>query len=102
MKKGATLALAIGVVSSSLSTLNISLPSQAHAATNSTESILANLTPEQRQALIQLSTDSQTGLFLNSNVNLDSSDNVSVIVAFKNKPHKVAVLEAAAQGESLV
>lgn len=55
----------------------------------------------ERQALNKLSTDDQTGLFLDSKVNLDSPDNVSVIVEFKNKPSKVAVLEAAAKGQSL-
>ena len=43
----------------------------------------------------------KSGLFLNSKVNLDSSKTVSVIVEFKNKPQKAAVLEAAAKGQSL-
>lgn len=65
------------------------------------ESILANLSPAQRQALEKLSEDEQSGLFLNSNVNLESPGNVSVIVQFKNKPHKAAVLEAAVKGKIL-
>ncbi len=103
IKKATTLALGIGLVSSSLSIPNLILPSKVHAVTQSNaESILANLTSEQRQALEKLSaTDDQTGLFLNSDVNLNSSDNVSIIVSFKNKPQKVAVLEAAVEGESL-
>ena len=52
MKKATALTLGVGLVYSSLTTLNISMPSKVHAATNSTaESILAKLTPEQRQAL---------------------------------------------------
>lgn len=102
IKKAATLALGVGLVSSSLLTTYLPLSSKVHAATNSTaESILAKLTPEQRQALEKLSTANQTGLFLNSNVNLESTNQVKVIVAFKQKPHKVAVLEAAVEGKSL-
>ena len=102
MKKATALTLGVGLVYSSLTTLNISIPSKVHAATNTTvESILAKLTPEQRQALKQLSTDDKSGLFLNSEVNTESSKPVSVIVEFKSKPHKVAMLESAVQGKSL-
>lgn len=65
------------------------------------ESILANLSPAQRQALEKLSNNDQSGLFLDSSVNLESSSNVSVIVEFKNKPQKAAMLEAAVEGKSL-
>ncbi|PGZ92974.1 S8 family serine peptidase [Bacillus sp. AFS029533] len=65
------------------------------------ESILANLSPAQRQALEKLSTNDQSGLFLDENVNLESSSKVSVIVQFKNKPQKAAILEAAVKGETL-
>jgi subtilisin family serine protease len=102
MKKATVLTLGVGIVSSSLAAPYLSTPSKVLAiATTNAESILANLTAEQRQALQQLSSSQQTGLFLDASVNLDSEKPVSVIVSFKNKPQKVAVLEAAAQGKSL-
>jgi subtilisin family serine protease len=102
MKKATALTLGVGLVSSSLAAPYIHLPSKVLAvATSNAESILANLTPEQRQALQQLSSSQQTGLFLNSSVNLNSENPVSVIVSFKNKPQKVAVLEAAVHGKNL-
>ncbi|WP_045522528.1 S8 family serine peptidase [Neobacillus niacini] len=102
MKKATALALGVGLVSSSLVAPYLNSPSRVHAVTtSSSESILANLTPEQRQALTQLSTNDQTGLFLDSNVNVDSDNQVSVIVSFKNKPQKIAILESAVNGKSL-
>lgn len=102
MKKATALTLGVGLVSSSLAAPYIHSPSKVLAvAQSNAESILANLTPEQRQALQQLSSNQQTGIYLNSNINLDSESPVSVIVSFKNKPQKVAVLEAAVQGKSL-
>jgi subtilisin family serine protease len=102
MKKATVLTLGVGLVSSSLAAPYLSTPSKVLAvATTNAESILANLTAEQRQALQQLSSSQQTGLFLNESVNLDSENPVSVIVSFKNKPQKVAVLEAAVQGKNL-
>jgi subtilisin family serine protease len=102
IKKAAALTLGVGIATSSLAAPYYSSPSKVLAvATSNAESILANLTPEQRQALKQLSSSQQTGLFLNANVDLTSETPVSVIVSFKNKPQKVAVLEAAAQGKSL-
>ncbi|MFF2876394.1 S8 family serine peptidase [Gottfriedia sp. NPDC057991] len=66
-----------------------------------TEEILANLTPVQREALSKNASNDQSGLFLSKDVNLDSSENVSVIVEFNEKPHKVAVMEAALDGKDL-
>ncbi|PGZ94010.1 S8 family serine peptidase [Bacillus sp. AFS029533] len=65
------------------------------------ESILANLTSQQRQALQKLTATDQTGLFLDSDINLNSEKPVSVIVSFKQKPQKIAVLEAALKGQAL-
>lgn len=102
IKKAAALTLGVGLISSSVLTPSNGWSSKVLAvSTSKAESILASLTSEQRQALNQLSSSRQTGLFLNSNVNLESENNVSVIVSFKNKPQKVAVLEAAAQGKNL-
>ncbi|MGG2025884.1 S8 family serine peptidase [Gottfriedia sp. S16(2024)] len=71
------------------------------AAQSSIEEVLAKLTPEQRQALKKLDVTSQEGLQLPSSVDLQSSKNLSVIVEFKEQPAKVAVLEEAAEGNSL-
>ncbi|MGG1675010.1 S8 family serine peptidase [Neobacillus sp. NRS-1170] len=74
---------------------------QYNANTNiNTENILNSLTPEQRDAL-KNSQSGARGLQLSQDVNLDSEEVVSVIVEFKNKPQKVAVLEAAVKGKVL-
>lgn len=65
------------------------------------EEVLASLTPEQRTALNQLSTNEQTGLQISSDTDLTSSNQTNVIVEFKNKPAKVAQLEASAEGKQL-
>ncbi len=65
------------------------------------EDILANLTSEQRAALNQLSTSEQTGLQISSDINLNSSSQTNVIVEFKNKPAKVAQIEASVDGQNL-
>lgn len=102
INKATALTLGVGLVSSSLAAPYLNVPSKVLAiSTSNTESILANLSPEQRQALQQLSSSNQTGLLLNTDVNLNSENPVSVIVSFKNKPQKVAVLEAALQGKNL-
>ncbi|WP_108669225.1 S8 family serine peptidase [Peribacillus acanthi] len=59
------------------------------------------MSSEQRQALNQFSTDNQSGFYLDSTVNLDSVNTVSVIISFKNKPQKIAKLEAVVKGKSL-
>lgn len=102
MKKAAVLSLGVGLVTSSLSAFNPSPPTAVHAITNSTaEQILSKLTSAQREALEKLSTNYQSGMFLDSKVNLASGESVSVIVQFKNKPEHTAVLEAALKGENL-
>ncbi|WP_176545163.1 S8 family serine peptidase [Bacillus sp. AFS041924] len=71
------------------------------AAQSSIEEVLSKLTVEQRQALKKLEVTSQEGLQLPSSIDLQSSKNLSVIVELKEKPAKVAVLEEAANGNSL-
>ncbi|ODG92990.1 hypothetical protein BED47_17350 [Gottfriedia luciferensis] len=68
---------------------------------NTNEESKLNLTAEQRQALENIDKFNAQGLQLSDDVNLDSSKPVSVIVEFKSKPKKVALLEAAANGQSL-
>ncbi|EJQ46059.1 hypothetical protein IEQ_04109 [Bacillus cereus BAG6X1-2] len=65
------------------------------------DSILANLTPEQRSALNQLSTKEETGLQISSDTDLNSTKQTSVIIEFANKPAKVAKIEAASEGQQL-
>jgi subtilisin family serine protease len=102
LKKAIAVALGAGLVTSSLSAFYPPSPSAVHAITKPTAvQILSKLTPEQRQALENLSTNDRSGLFLDSKVNLISADSVSVIVQFKNKPEHTAVLEAASEGRNL-
>ncbi|MEH7356383.1 S8 family serine peptidase [Neobacillus drentensis] len=65
------------------------------------EEVLASLTPEQRAALKQISTNEETGLQISSDVDLTSSNETTVIVEFKNKPAKVAQIMARAEGKQL-
>ncbi|USK34980.1 S8 family serine peptidase [Bacillus sp. F19] len=68
---------------------------------SNTENLLANLTPEQRAALNQLSTNEETGLQISSDIDLNSTKQTSVIIEFANKPAKVAKIEAASEGQQL-
>ncbi|WP_078381949.1 S8 family serine peptidase [Sutcliffiella halmapala] len=79
-------------------------PSTQVAAANTTsqiEHVLSKLTPKQRQALNQLHLSDESGLQLSQTINLESDEDISVIVEFKDKPAKSAVVEAAAQGKKL-
>ncbi|PGS48637.1 S8 family serine peptidase [Bacillus sp. AFS041924] len=97
--KGLTVAaLSTSFILSSLS--HVSNVTKAENASTA-EAILAKLTQQQREALQKLSTTDQSGLFLDSKVNINSAETVSVIVSFKQKPKKIAVLEAALKGQAL-
>ncbi|GGB63814.1 S8 family serine peptidase [Fictibacillus barbaricus] len=65
------------------------------------DSLLANLTPEQRAALNQLSTNESTGLQISSDIDLTTTEQTHVIVEFANKPAKVAKIEAASEDQQL-
>ncbi|MED3997551.1 S8 family serine peptidase [Peribacillus frigoritolerans] len=71
------------------------------AGNTNVDSLLANLTPEQRAALNQLSTKEETGLQISSDTDLNSTKQTSVIIEFANKPAKVAKIEAASEGQQL-
>jgi len=79
---------------------NVSNVSKANSITN-VDNLLANLTSEQRAALEQLSTSEESGLQISSDINLNSTEQTSVIVEFTNKPAKVAQIEASVEGKSL-
>ncbi|MDM5188860.1 S8 family serine peptidase [Bacillus sp. DX4.1] len=103
-KQFAVIGLSSALVLSQFSGLlpNSFSPAVAHAEEKGTpKEILANLTPEQREALTKLQTINETGLHLAPEVNVESTDEISVIVEFKQRPHQVAVLEAAAEGKKL-
>ncbi|PEK98046.1 S8 family serine peptidase, partial [Bacillus sp. AFS017336] len=100
IKGTAIFALSTGVLFSSIPIKDHQSIAKA-TNTDSIEQVLAKLTPEQRQALRQLQVSSEEGLQLPSSVDLESSDKLSVIVEFKDQPAKVAVLEEAANGNSL-
>ncbi len=65
------------------------------------ESLLANLTSEQRAALNQMTTNESTGLQISSDTDLNSTKQTSVIIEFVNKPVKVAQIEASVEGKQL-
>lgn len=77
------------------------LSADALAAEYKAEDILASLTAEQREALQQLQINNATGLQGFTEQDLQSKDEISVIVQFKSKPSKVAVLDAASKGKAL-
>ncbi|MFY0762211.1 S8 family serine peptidase [Metabacillus dongyingensis] len=78
------------------------VPTTAKAVSYSnTENLLANLTPEQRAALNQMTTNESTGLQISSDTDLNSTKQTSVIIEFANKPAKVAKIEAASEGQKL-
>ncbi|MEE6450166.1 S8 family serine peptidase [Gottfriedia acidiceleris] len=71
------------------------------ASPSKAEDILASLTAQQRAALKELSTNEETGLQISSDINLDSTEETSVIVEFVNQPVKVAQIEASVEGKTL-
>ncbi|UOY94213.1 S8 family serine peptidase [Ectobacillus sp. JY-23] len=97
-KKTAMLALSTGLLLSPLSTNPFTA---VKATTWKAEDILLSLTLEQRQALHQLQLNNQQGLQGFQEGELQTEEEVSVIVEFRSKPSHVAVLEAKAKGKSL-
>ncbi|MGG0176544.1 S8 family serine peptidase [Gottfriedia acidiceleris] len=98
VKSFSVLALSSGFIVGSLSHVTIS----SKAATYSkVDEMLANLSPAQRAALHQLSTSNETGIQVNPDIDLESSNQTDVIVEFKNKPAKIAHVESSLKGQSL-
>ncbi|MCP3739982.1 S8 family serine peptidase [Rossellomorea sp. BNER] len=98
-KKTAVITLSAGLlVSPSSSIFNIP---EVSATEQSSEDILSSLTTEQRKTLNQLQLNTDGGLQGFKSGELSSKKEISVIVQFKSKPGKVAVLEAALKGEKL-
>lgn len=114
MKKAATIALGVGLLSSSLSNTYFNFPSKVLATGTllppvqsgtvtytKAEQILASLTKEQRDALTKLQATENYGVQGFDEEELTSDQEISVIVEFKSKPEKVAVLDAAIKGKNL-
>ncbi|MBV7508597.1 S8 family serine peptidase [Bacillus sp. sid0103] len=108
-KRFATICLSSALVLSPFSGLlsNSYSSTVAHAQTKApikapTEQLPANLTPEQLAAFTKLqSMNGIVGLQLSKDVNLKSSDEIPVIVEFKQRPAKLAVIDAASKGKKL-
>ncbi|GGI15783.1 S8 family serine peptidase [Gottfriedia solisilvae] len=98
VKQTAVLALSTSLLFSTFST-NSYLT--AKATSSKAEDILSSITPEQRQALKQLSLSNKKGLQGFQDGELNSEEEISVIVQFQSKPSNVAVLEAKVNGKSL-
>ncbi|MFG6494811.1 S8 family serine peptidase [Fictibacillus sp. UD] len=97
-KKSVVLALSTGLL---LSPLSSNSSKTVNATSWKAEDILSSLTAEQRQALKQLELNNQRGLQGFQNSELNSEEEISVIVEFHSKPSHVAVLEAKMKGKSL-
>ncbi|WP_430510363.1 S8 family serine peptidase [Gottfriedia solisilvae] len=98
LKSFTVLALSSSFVMAPLSQVtNVSIA----ASKTKTETILANLTSQQRAALKELSTNEQTGLQISEEIDQTTTRLTSVIVEFSNKPAKVAQVEAKVEGKSL-
>ncbi|KON88077.1 hypothetical protein AF332_15500 [Sporosarcina globispora] len=97
-KKTAVVALSAGLV---ISPIHSVLSTEAFAKELKTEDILSSLTKEQREALHQLQLNDHSGLQGFNEADLESKEDISVIVKFKSKPSKVAVLDAAVKGKTL-
>lgn len=66
-----------------------------------TEDLLADLTPEQRSALNQLSSNEEIGLQISSDIDQTSTKQTTVIVQFANQPIKVAQIVLGLKGQTL-
>lgn len=98
IKKAAVMAFSAGLI---ISPIHSVLSTEAVAAELKTADILSSLTKEQRKALNQLQVNKPTGLQGFSEAELQSKEDISVIVEFKANPSKVAVLEATLKGKTL-
>ena len=70
-------------------------------SSTSTETLLANLTEEQRAALNKMTTNETSGLQISSDIDLNSTKQTSIIIEFVNKPAKVAQIVASVEGQQL-
>ncbi|WP_045515054.1 S8 family serine peptidase [Neobacillus niacini] len=99
IKRTAAITLSAGLL---LSSANTPFIPYANAANIKAEDVLASLTSEQRKALNQLEMTDNYGLQGFKKEDLEKDNEISVIVQFKSKPGKVAVLDAEIKGKKLL
>ncbi|MED3893290.1 S8 family serine peptidase [Peribacillus frigoritolerans] len=98
IKRTAAITLSAGLL---LSSANTPFIPYANAANIKAEDVLASLTSEQRKALNKLEMTDNVGLQGFKMEELKKDKEISVIVQFKSKPGKVAVLDANVKGKKL-
>ncbi|MBO9130822.1 S8 family serine peptidase [Bacillus sp. 165] len=97
-KKILVLTLGAGLV---LSSANVPAVNVLAEKPTSLESVLSNLTPQQRENYKQLQAVETEGLYLSSTVDLESNETIKVIVQLDHHPEKVAQLKAQLEGKAL-
>ncbi|WP_057913316.1 S8 family serine peptidase [Peribacillus muralis] len=93
--------LGSGILGYSYSGNGTYLPQVKAQTAQTAESILASLTPQQKDSLEKLEVNQATGLQVDPNLDLSSGETISVIVQLKQQPVSVADLHAKMQGKSL-
>ena len=96
----AKVSLSLGVLMGATLPMTVGDTAEAVSKVSSVD-VLSSLTQDQRDALNNMQVNEATGLHLDPTVNLESDEEISVIVEFKEKPQKVALLEAKLEGKSL-
>lgn len=81
----------------------VNLPGTKTLANNqqSLESVLSDLTPEQKENYKQLQSVEQEGLFLSRDIDLKSEEQVKVIIQLDHHPEKIAVMESELKGQRI-
>jgi len=102
VKKAATAGLSLGMVFSTISySPESALGETVEKTPVSHTEMLSKLTDTQRKALKNLELNDKTGLQLSSAVNLDTDEEISIIVELHQKPVKAAQLLASSEGKNL-
>ncbi|QKE73959.1 S8 family serine peptidase [Arthrobacter citreus] len=99
-KNAFNVVMSLGVLLGTVTPLNYHSVVKAESNVDSQET-LSHLTQEQRSALRKMELNDSSGIKLDPSVDLNSEKEISVIVEFKQKPEKVAQLEAEVNGKSL-
>ncbi|NQD68690.1 hypothetical protein HP456_22540, partial [Bacillus haikouensis] len=94
IKKAATAGLSLGMVFSTISYSPESALGETVKTPVSHSEMLSKLTDTQRMALKNLELNDKTGLQLSTAVNLDTDEEISIIVELHQKPVKAAQLQA--------
>lgn len=100
IKGASVVALSTGVLFSGWQNTSYSHMVEAKSVSR-VEQVLSALTPAQREAINQLKISDKSGLQVLPELNLDCEELTTVIVEFKAKPQKTAVIVAETEGSSL-